>query len=177
MFRILIAEDDELFRRKLAQRLACADGLEVVGTATNGATTLELCRHLQPDVVIVGMRLPPLGGLALIGALKELSPGTYLIGLSASDCPTTLSAAFAAGASGYLLQDKLDVPFGLSLLTAGQPRSVPVQPAPEQSEWPADGGSRATCATRQSSSRDRHRPCRAGRRRLRRHHGLRPGPS
>jgi DNA-binding NarL/FixJ family response regulator len=103
MFRIVIAEHDDLVRRRAALALSSINGLEVVAKAPNGWVALELLRVMEANVAIVGMDLPPMGGLTLIRAIREVAPATLVVGMSSTLRPATARQAFAYGACGFLV--------------------------------------------------------------------------
>ena len=105
MVRIVIAEPDELLLLRMSGQFSRTEGLEVVGTARDCSTTLDLVRDTRPDVVLVDLFLPPLGGIALIAAIKHAVPDTRVVALVADVRETTLQAAYAAGAVGYVAKD------------------------------------------------------------------------
>ena len=105
MVRIVIAEPDELLLLRMSGQFSQTDGLEVVGTARDCPSTLDLVRGTRPDVVLVDLFLPPLGGIALIAAIKHAVPDTRVVALVADVRETTLQAAYAAGAVGYVAKD------------------------------------------------------------------------
>src|SRR5262245_15823578 len=71
MFRMVIADHDDVARRRLANAFADEDGLDVVAAVPDGSEALELVRSTRPDVVLVDVDVPPLGGLALVSAVHE----------------------------------------------------------------------------------------------------------
>jgi DNA-binding NarL/FixJ family response regulator len=105
VFRIVIAEHDELVRRRAALALSSVHGLEVVAKAPNGWVALDLVRVVKANVAVVGMDLPPMGGLALIGAIQKVAPETLVVGLATNFRPATARQAFAGGACGLLVLD------------------------------------------------------------------------
>jgi len=126
MNRIVIANGDELTNRRLVKALA--PDLEVVGTAVDGASALDLVRRSRPDAVLVGITVPPLGGLALIGAIRQESPDTQVVVLSDETREATVRKAFEAGACGYLLKDGSELVCTggtVSAVDDGWPRPVP----------------------------------------------------
>jgi DNA-binding NarL/FixJ family response regulator len=105
MVRIVIAEPDELLLLRMSGQFSRTDGLEVVGTARDCPSTLDLVRSTRPDVVLVDLFVPPLGGIALIAAVKHAVPDTRVVALVADVREATLQAAYAAGAVGYVAKD------------------------------------------------------------------------
>jgi DNA-binding NarL/FixJ family response regulator len=105
MLRIVIADPDELLSLRMSGLVSRANGLEVIGTARDCSSTLELVRQTRPDVVLVDLFMPPLGGVALIAAIKYAVPATQVVVLVSEAREATLQAAYAAGALGYVTKD------------------------------------------------------------------------
>lgn len=105
MVRMVIAEPDELLLLRMSGQFSRTEGLEVVGTARDCSSALDLVRSTRPDVVLVDLFLPPLGGVALIAAVKHAAPDTRVVALAADVREATLQAAYAAGAVGYVSKD------------------------------------------------------------------------
>jgi DNA-binding NarL/FixJ family response regulator len=104
--RLLIAEDHPVVRVGLERLLANADDIEVVGTAANGVEAVELADRLRPDVVLMDISMPVLGGVEATAAIDAAHDGavSVVVLTSFSDRRQVL-AALDAGASGYLLKD------------------------------------------------------------------------
>jgi DNA-binding NarL/FixJ family response regulator len=100
--RVLIVEDFPIVRDGIADALARDPGIEVVGAADDGGAGLKLARELRPDVMLVDLHMPELGGIMLLERLRPELPGTNFIVLTASEKGDSLLAAVAAGAQGYL---------------------------------------------------------------------------
>jgi DNA-binding NarL/FixJ family response regulator len=82
-----------------------ASDLEVVGEAADGQRTLELCRSLKPDLVLMDLRMPKMDGLEDTRAIKREFPHIIVLILTAFDGTDFLLEAFSAGADGYVLKD------------------------------------------------------------------------
>lgn len=102
--RIVVAEEHPLFRYALRGLLDEQSGLDVVGEAEDGEQALSLCRRLQPELALVGLRMPKMDGLKATRAIKEDLPATRVMVLTAFDEPDLLAEAIRAGASGYVLK-------------------------------------------------------------------------
>ena len=102
--RIIIADDHPLFRAAIRQTLEKHSNLEVVAEAANGKQALELCRRLEPELVLMDLRMPEMDGIAATQAIKREFPGTIVLILTALEEPTTLSDCLEAGAAGYVLK-------------------------------------------------------------------------
>jgi DNA-binding NarL/FixJ family response regulator len=106
VIRLLLAEDHPVVRVGLERLLANVDEIEVVGTASNGAEAVELCDRLRPDVVLMDLSMPVLGGVEATSRIVAAHDGavSVVVLTSFSDREQVL-AALDAGASGYLLKD------------------------------------------------------------------------
>ena len=100
---LVIAEDHEVVRRGLRSLLAGTE-IEIIGEAATGEKALELSLRLQPDVVLLDVRLPNGDGLNVLGRLKLERPEQAVLFLSTYDNPTYVARAVAMGAAGYLLK-------------------------------------------------------------------------
>lgn len=103
--RILIVDDHELARAGLHAMLATEPDLTIVGEARDGAEALDRCRELQPDLVLMDVRMPTLDGLAATRALKAEFPSIAVIVVTIYENPDYLLQALRAGAAGYVLKD------------------------------------------------------------------------
>jgi len=102
---VLVVDDQELFRRGLVMVLSGEDGIRIVGEAADGDSAIELVASLAPDVVLLDVFMPGRSGIETCGAIKEMSPSTRIVMLTASDEESHLYDAIKSGASGYLLKD------------------------------------------------------------------------
>ncbi len=103
--RVLLVDDQPLFREALGVLLGARDGVEVVGEAGDGADALRQVRALSPDVVLMDLRMPVLDGIAATRRLREEHPGVRVLALTTFDGDEEVFAALRAGAVGYLLKD------------------------------------------------------------------------
>ena len=103
--RVLVVDDQTLFREALTTLLAVREELDVVGTAANGAQALELVAALRPDVVLMDLRMPVLDGVATTRRLRVEHPEVRVLVLTTFDGDDELFPALRAGAVGYLLKD------------------------------------------------------------------------
>ncbi|QSB04103.1 response regulator transcription factor [Natronoglycomyces albus] len=107
MISILLVDDQRLVRAGFASILGDEDDMEVVAQASDGHQAVELARQLQPDVVLMDIRMPQLNGL---DATREIlggdrCPQTKIIVLTTFDIDDYIYAALRAGASGFLVKD------------------------------------------------------------------------
>jgi len=106
MFRIAIANPDELLTRRLVAAFSRVDGLTVVGTALDRSQTLDLVRRTQPDVVVIGPALTHPGGLGHgIATIRLAAPDTRVVVMSGETGDATEHGAYAAGADGFLANE------------------------------------------------------------------------
>jgi DNA-binding NarL/FixJ family response regulator len=102
--RILVVDDHDEFRKGLEAMLGAADGVEVVGSAADGARAVDLALGLQPDIVLMDLQMPRLNGVEATGRIVASSPHISVIVLSMMDDEDSVFAAVRAGARGYLLK-------------------------------------------------------------------------
>jgi DNA-binding NarL/FixJ family response regulator len=103
--RLMIVDDHPVVRDGLRGMLANEPDLEVVGEASDGAEALALVGSLQPDVILMDLRMPRLGGAATIEALAEQGTEANVLVLTTYDTDRDVVPALEAGATGYLLKD------------------------------------------------------------------------
>jgi DNA-binding NarL/FixJ family response regulator len=103
--RILLVDDQALFRESLALLLNAQPDLEVVGEAENGESALQLVAETRPHVVLMDLRMPILDGIAATRRLRAQHPAVQVIALTTFDDDVDVFAALRAGAIGYLLKD------------------------------------------------------------------------
>jgi DNA-binding NarL/FixJ family response regulator len=103
--RILVVDDHPLTRDALAGLLG-QHGFDVVGTVASGEEAVERARELQPQLVLLDLTMPGLGGLAALPLLLEAAPGTEVVVLTAAEDDHSLLQAIRAGAAGYLLKSE-----------------------------------------------------------------------
>jgi DNA-binding NarL/FixJ family response regulator len=103
--RVLIADDQALVRSGFRMILEARDDLEVVGEAENGARAIELAQELEPDVVLMDVRIPVLDGVEATRRLLEAGSKAQVIILTTFDLDEYVFEALRAGASGFLLKD------------------------------------------------------------------------
>jgi DNA-binding NarL/FixJ family response regulator len=103
--RVLIADDQALFREGLRTLLSTRTDIEVVGEAGDGEEALALVDRLQPSVVLMDLRRPRLDGIQATARIRERWPGIPVLVLTTFDDDANLFGALRAGAAGYLLKD------------------------------------------------------------------------
>ena len=105
MIRILIADDHLVVREGLQLILSMEDDLEVVGEAPNGETAVRLTGELQPDVVLMDLRMPGIGGLEAIEQILAQWPEMAIVILTTYNEDDLMMRGLQAGARGFLLKD------------------------------------------------------------------------
>jgi DNA-binding NarL/FixJ family response regulator len=129
MIRVLVVDDQALIRGGLAALIGSADDLEVVGEAENGAEALRMISELDPDVVLMDIRMPTMDGIAATEALTLDGSSTRpkVIMLTTFDLDEYVYAALRAGASGFLLKDTppADLLHGIRIVAAGDSLLAP----------------------------------------------------
>jgi DNA-binding NarL/FixJ family response regulator len=103
--RILLVDDQELVRYGFRLMLQLAPGLLVVGEAGDGAEAIEAVEQLSPDVVLMDVRMPGIGGIEATASITSRRPETRVLVLTTYDLDEYAFAALSAGASGFLLKD------------------------------------------------------------------------
>ena len=103
--RVLLVDDQEIVRRGLATILKYALGIEVVGQASDGEEAVSQAGSLQPDVVLMDLMMPRLGGIPATRRIREEWPSIQVIVLTTYDADDLVFEGIKAGAKGYLLKD------------------------------------------------------------------------
>lgn len=105
MIRVLIVDDQALVRAGFAVMLRAQEDLEVVGEAADGAEALAMTRDMNPDVVLMDVRMPVLDGIEATRRMAAVYPGVRILVLTTYDVDQYVFEALRAGASGFLLKD------------------------------------------------------------------------
>jgi DNA-binding NarL/FixJ family response regulator len=103
--RVLIADDRPIFRAGVQGMLRDFPEIDVVGEAMTGREAVERSRRLKPDVILMDLNMPEMGGIAATRAIKEESPDSVILALTVSEAEEDIVEMVAAGASGYVLKD------------------------------------------------------------------------
>ena len=103
--RVLLADDQRLVRESLATLLGLLDGIELVGTASNGEEAIALVAGQMPDIVLMDLRMPRLDGIEATRRLRERHPEVRVIALTTYADDESVLGALRAGARGYLTKD------------------------------------------------------------------------
>jgi DNA-binding NarL/FixJ family response regulator len=105
VIRVLLADDQELVRSGFRLILELAEGIEIVGEAADGREAVRLAKELQPDVVLMDVRMPELDGIEATRRLRQAGVDARVLVLTTFDLDEYVYAAVRAGASGFLLKD------------------------------------------------------------------------
>lgn len=103
--RLVIVDDHALVRAGLRSMLEAEPDLRIVGEAANGREAIQLCHRLQPDLVLMDLRMPIMDGVSATRAIKGEYPSTRVIILTIRDSSDYLGEAGEAGADAYLLKE------------------------------------------------------------------------
>lgn len=103
--RIVVADDQRLFRESVVGMLNGEPYIEVVGSGGNGLEAVELVRQLRPDVVLMDIKMPHLSGIEALRQIKAELPATRVILLTTFTADGYVLEGLAAGANGYVLKD------------------------------------------------------------------------
>ncbi|MFE5873104.1 response regulator [Streptomyces roseifaciens] len=105
MIRVLVTDDEPLVRFGLRALLGAAEGIEVVGEASDGVEALARVRELAPDIVLTDLRMPHADGISVTRRVLALPNPPAVLVLTTFDTYDGVTDALQAGASGYLLKD------------------------------------------------------------------------
>jgi DNA-binding NarL/FixJ family response regulator len=120
--RVIVADDQAAVREGLATLIDLLPGVEVVGAASDGEQALSLVRQLEPDVVLMDLRMPGMGGMEATRRIQAEHPGTKVVILTTYADDVSVIEALQAGALGYLTKDtgRDDIARALHSAAAGQ---------------------------------------------------------
>ena len=116
--KVLIVDDHPVIRQGLKGMLAGPGELDIVGEANSGSEALEKAQELQPDVLLMDVRLPKLNGIEAMRRLRESRPEIKVVFITASDSDLYLVEALRWGANGYLTKDSSQELIGYAIKCA-----------------------------------------------------------
>lgn len=136
MTRVLLVDDHQLVRAGLASLLLSAEGIDVVGEASDGAEAVEVAARTSPDVVLMDLSMPVMDGVAATRRILDQQPGVAVVVLTSFVDRARVDEALAAGAVGYLLKDSepADLLSGIRSAAAGH---APLDPRVARSLLPS----------------------------------------
>jgi DNA-binding NarL/FixJ family response regulator len=105
VIRVVVVDDHELVRAGLVELLGIAEDIDVVGTAADGGGALEVVAEQQPEVVLMDLSMPGVGGIEATRSILLHHPGVRVVALTSSSSSSEVLGALDAGAIGYLLKD------------------------------------------------------------------------
>ena len=119
--RVVVADDHPVYREGLAMVLGSLPGVTVVGEAADGTEAVALAEELRPDVVLMDLSMPGMGGVEATRAIISGTPGVQVMVLSMHEGADSVVAALRAGARGYLVKGatKLEVARALQDVASG----------------------------------------------------------
>jgi len=106
--RVMIADDHAILRAGLTMLVNTQTDMEVVSEAADGATAVQAARDTRPDVALLDLSMPRVGGMEALREMARRCHGTRVLVLTMHEDPAYLRSALAAGASGYLLKKAVD---------------------------------------------------------------------
>jgi two-component system, NarL family, response regulator NreC len=120
--RVFLADDHVLVRQGFRHILEDDPRITVVGEAGTGLSAMEQCKELKPDVVVMDLSMPELGGLEASAEILKLNPETKILILSMYSNENYVRKAFEVGAKGYMLKDaiEIDLTRAVTALAAGE---------------------------------------------------------
>jgi len=122
--QVLLVDDHRMVREGLALFLQVADDLELAGEAEDGAEAVELCARLQPDVVLMDLKMPRMDGATATRLITERFPGIRVIALTSFQEEGLVERALHAGAISYLLKNVTAEALGEAIRSAAAGRAT-----------------------------------------------------
>jgi len=118
--RVFLADDHVLVRQGFRRLLEDDPRLTVVGEANTGISAIEQCLTLKPDVVVMDLLMPEIGGLEATAEILKANPATRVLILSMYSNPAYVRKAIEAGAKGYILKDAIEVDLAQAVVVLAQ---------------------------------------------------------
>lgn len=125
--RVLVVDDHAVVRKGIEMFVSTEPAIQVVGDAKNGREAIHQVEDLQPDVILMDLVMPRLGGIEAIAKIKRDHPQVKIIALTTYEDSARINAAIEAGADGYLLKDA-DGEALLWAIQAAQQGDMPLHP-------------------------------------------------
>lgn len=120
--RVVVVDDAMETRIRICQIVEDAPGMEVVGEADSGQGAVDLCRDTQPDVALMDLVMPEMGGLHATEKIAQVSPATRILVVSMHNNRIFIRAALDSGATGYLLKDNAYEELATAIRTVAEGR-------------------------------------------------------
>ena len=105
--RVLVVEDAELFRKIICSTLGKIPELQIVGEVSDGLEAVQKAEELQPDLILLDIGLPTLGGIEAARRIREFSPRSRILFVSQETSVHVVQGALAEGANGYVVKTDL----------------------------------------------------------------------
>lgn len=105
MIKVIIADDQMLLRKSLAQLISIDESINVISMASSGREAIEECEKHRPDIVMMDIEMPKMNGIDALKIIKDQYPKTKIIILTTFDNKENIIAAFLAKADGYITKD------------------------------------------------------------------------
>lgn len=121
---LLIADDHPVFRKGLRTLISLMPDVELVGEATSGEEAMTMAEQLQPDVILMDLQMPGIGGLEAIRQVVQTSPHIRILVVTMFEDDDTVFAALKAGARGYVLKDMEDEQIARAIRAAGKGEAI-----------------------------------------------------
>jgi len=118
--RVFLAEDHSLVRQGFRRMLEDDPRISVVGEASTGLAAIQQCAKLKPDVVVMDISMPEMGGLEATAEIIKENSDIHVLILSMYSNPAYVKKAFEAGAKGYILKDALEVDLAQAVLVLAE---------------------------------------------------------
>jgi NarL family two-component system response regulator LiaR len=141
LIKVLVVDDHPVVRDGLRLFLTVTPGMICIGEASNGEEAIQVCAEKQPDVILMDLMMPGMGGVAATQVVRERYPQTQVVALTSFDDKQLIQQAIQAGALGYLLKNSLMETLaeavqaayrGKSSLSPGLMRSLASMPPPDE---------------------------------------------
>ena len=137
--RVLLADDHRLILDALREAFSGVEGIEIVGTASDGRQVVPLITRTNPDIVLLDMRMPEMDGLTCLDRIRKHNPSVKVVMLSAFDDPTRIRAALKRGASAYIVKTVNPVDLPAAIRQVVQPTIYFAAPSSDDDEAAAAG--------------------------------------
>jgi two-component system, NarL family, response regulator NreC len=137
--RILIVDDHTLFRSGLRMLIGERSDMEVVGEASDGDEALAMTKKLSPDVVLMDISMPGIGGIQATEKIRENFQNTKVVVLTMHEDPVYVRSALAAGATGYIVKKAADSELISAIRAVYRGRTFIDSSQAEESIFPANG--------------------------------------
>jgi two-component system, NarL family, response regulator NreC len=118
--RVLLADDHALVRQGFRRLLEDDPRIEIVGEANTGLSAIEQCSKVKPDVVVMDLLMPEIGGLEATAEILKANSDTKILILSMYSNPAYVRKAIEAGAKGYILKDAIEVDLAQAVVVLAQ---------------------------------------------------------